>query len=178
VVWAAHAWIGDRRAILSRDAVPLALSAYRCLVHQEIEIPIPEELLASEGVTQVVRISDTVRRPVRPFTATIQAYVVHLRGRGFRDAPKPLGYDADGREVLSFVDGNVPLEPLPDCGPERMGEFVGLDGMFQNPSWAAGYSEFWALSAKVHLHQFGLARDTRIGLVGCGRHGPDVFLLR
>jgi hypothetical protein len=45
---------------------------------------------------------------------TIQAYLAHLHSEGFRDAPKPLGYDADGREVLSFVDGDVPLEPLPD----------------------------------------------------------------
>jgi hypothetical protein len=83
-------------------------------VYQEIGIDIPEELLASEGVTRVVRIGDTVRRPVRPFTATVQAYLAHLHSRGFGDAPRPLGYDADGREVLSFVEGDVPLEPLPD----------------------------------------------------------------
>lgn len=106
--------LGLRKRIRSRDAVRLALSTYRCLVCQEIEFGVPEELLASEGVTQVVRIGDTVRRPVRPFTATIQAYLAHLHSRGFRDAPRPLGYDADGREVLSFVDGDVPLEPLPD----------------------------------------------------------------
>ncbi|MDQ1465461.1 MAG: hypothetical protein QOC73_2402, partial [Actinomycetota bacterium] len=34
-----------------------------------------EQLLATGGVTDVVRIGDTVRRPVRPFTATIQTYL-------------------------------------------------------------------------------------------------------
>lgn len=72
-----------------------------------------EETLASEGVTHVVRIGHTVRRPARPFTATIQAYLAHVRSQGFTDCPEPLGYDAQGREVLSFVAGEVPGEPLP-----------------------------------------------------------------
>ena len=42
-----------------------------------------EEPLAGDGVTPgIVRIGDTVRRPVRPFTATIQAYLAH-RNRPF-----------------------------------------------------------------------------------------------
>jgi hypothetical protein len=78
------------------------------------------ELLAADGVTHVVRIGDTVRRPVRPFTATVQAFLAHLHSRGFTDAPRPLGYDERGREVLSHVPGEVPVEPLPDwaTGPE------------------------------------------------------------
>lgn len=56
----------------------------------------------------------TVRRPVRPFTATVQAYLGHLHRRGFRDAPEAFGYDGRGREVLSYVAGDVPVQPLPD----------------------------------------------------------------
>jgi len=79
-----------------------------------------EQVLGSHGVTHVVRIGHTVRRPVRPFTATIQAYLQHLHDRDFHDGPLPLGYDVDGREVLSFVAGDVPQEPLPDyaCADE------------------------------------------------------------
>ncbi len=77
-----------------------------------------EEVLATEGVTHVVRVGDTVRRPVRSFTATVQAYLAHLHRRGFTDAPVPLSYDEQGREVLSFVTGEVPLEPLPDWATE------------------------------------------------------------
>ncbi|GAA4731625.1 phosphotransferase [Modestobacter marinus] len=72
-----------------------------------------EETLASGGVTHVVRIGPSVRRPARPFTATIQAYLAHVRSQGFTDCPEPLGYDAEGREVLSFVAGEVPVDPLP-----------------------------------------------------------------
>jgi Phosphotransferase enzyme family len=73
-----------------------------------------EQVLSSGGITHVVRIGDTVRRPVRPFTASIQSFLAHLHTRGFTDAPVPLGYDDEGREVLSYVDGEVPEPPLPD----------------------------------------------------------------
>jgi hypothetical protein len=78
--------------------------------------------LVGEGVTQgIVRIGDTVRRPVRPFTATVQTYLRHLRASGFHDAPEPLGYDEQGREVLTFVDGDVPTEPFPEAtGDEQV----------------------------------------------------------
>ncbi|GGK78351.1 phosphotransferase [Sphaerisporangium melleum] len=73
-----------------------------------------EEPLVGDGVTQgIVRVGDTVRRPVRPFTLTIQAYLAHLHAAGFSGAPVPLGLDEQGREVLSFVPGDVPRDPLP-----------------------------------------------------------------
>jgi hypothetical protein len=48
-----------------------------------------EEVLGSEGVTRVVRVGATIRRPVRPFTATIQSYLAHLHAHGFHNAPEP-----------------------------------------------------------------------------------------
>jgi hypothetical protein len=80
------------------------------------------ELLIGDGVTQgIVRIGDTVRRPLRPFSLTVQAYLAHLRDAGFAGAPLPLGIDEQGREVLSFVSGDVPSNPLP---PETAGDDV------------------------------------------------------
>jgi aminoglycoside phosphotransferase (APT) family kinase protein len=72
------------------------------------------EPLIGDGVTQgIVRIGDTVRRPLRPFSLTVQAYLAHLRDAGFTGAPLPLGVDEQGREMLSFVAGDVPRNPLP-----------------------------------------------------------------
>jgi len=80
------------------------------------------ELLTGDGVTQgIVRIGSTVRRPLRPFSLTVQAYLAHLRDAGFTGAPLPLGIDEQGREVLSFVPGDVPRNPLP---PETAGDDV------------------------------------------------------
>jgi Phosphotransferase enzyme family len=80
------------------------------------------EPLTGDGVTQgIVRIGDTVRRPLRPFSLTVQAYLAHLRDAGFTGAPLPLGVDEQGREVLSFVPGDVHRYPLP---PQRAGDDV------------------------------------------------------
>jgi hypothetical protein len=74
----------------------------------------PEEILSDNGVTLVVRVGNTVRRPARDFSDTVQSYLAHLHAVGVDFVPKPLGYDQHGREVLSFVEGDVPVEPLPD----------------------------------------------------------------
>ncbi len=77
--------------------------------------------LGGDGVTPgIVRVGDTVRRPLRPFSLTVQVFLAHLHARGFDGAPTPMGVDAEGREVLSFVAGDVPREPLPDdaCSDE------------------------------------------------------------
>ena len=80
------------------------------------------ELLTGGSETQgIVRIGDTVRRPLRPFSLTVQAYLAHLRDVGFTAAPLPLGVDEQGREVLSFVPGEVHRHPLP---PEAAGDAV------------------------------------------------------
>jgi RimJ/RimL family protein N-acetyltransferase len=80
------------------------------------------EPLTGDGVTPgIVRIGDTVRRPLRPFSLTVQAYLAHLRDAGFAGAPLPLGVDEQGREVLSYVPGDVPRYPLP---PETAGDDV------------------------------------------------------
>jgi hypothetical protein len=66
------------------------------------------EPLTADGFTPgIVRIGDTVRRPLRPFSLTVQAYLAHLRDAGFAGAPLPFGVDEQGREVLSFVSGDV-----------------------------------------------------------------------
>lgn len=65
--------------------------------------------LTGGGVTAgIVRLGDTVRRPAGPWTPTIHAYLRHLEDRGFPGAPRALGLDDRGREVLTFVEGEVP----------------------------------------------------------------------
>ena len=73
-----------------------------------------EHVLAEEGLTRVIRVGNTVRRPIRSFTATVQTYLRHIRSQGVLFVPEPRGYDEQGREVLSFVTGDVPVEPLPE----------------------------------------------------------------
>jgi len=58
----------------------------------------------SEGV---VRAGGTVRRPAGPWTPAVHALLAYLHDVGFRGAPRPLGIDDDGREVLTFMPGTV-----------------------------------------------------------------------
>ncbi|WP_326944271.1 aminoglycoside phosphotransferase family protein [Amycolatopsis sp. NBC_01307] len=56
----------------------------------------------------VVRVGNTVRRPAGPWTPAVHALLAHLRAAGFSGAPRPLGLDEHGREVLEFIPGDVP----------------------------------------------------------------------
>jgi hypothetical protein len=60
-----------------------------------------------------VRVGDTVRRAAGPSSAAVRALLRHLEEVGFDGAPCHLGTDDRGREILSFVDGDVPLPPYP-----------------------------------------------------------------
>lgn len=53
----------------------------------------------------VVRVGNTVRRPAA--RAAVAGFLAHLEQRGFTAAPKYLGRDAKGRDVLSFLPGNT-----------------------------------------------------------------------
>jgi phosphotransferase family enzyme len=55
-----------------------------------------------------------VRRAAGPWTETIHALLRHVRARDVREVPEPLGRDEQGREVLSFVDGDVHHYPMPE----------------------------------------------------------------
>lgn len=74
------------------------------------EIPLPGGM-GSGGA--VVRVGPTVRRPVRPHTPAVRAFLRHLEAVGFRGAPRFLGVDHAGREVLDFVEGDVAIPPFP-----------------------------------------------------------------
>jgi thiamine kinase-like enzyme len=68
-------------------------------------VVIEERLTGGRLTPGVVRIGNTVRRPAGPRTAEL----LHLlEQRGFTAAPKYLGADDSGREILTYIDGWVP----------------------------------------------------------------------
>ena len=62
---------------------------------------------------KVVRVGDTVRRPRSPHTEAIFALLEHLHDVGFDHVQRPLGIDGQEREVLTFIEGDVPVPPFP-----------------------------------------------------------------
>ena len=67
-----------------------------------------EDVLAGGSVSAVVRVGDTVRRPAAsPF---VRRVLIYLGERGWAGAPRWLGVDERGRDVLSYLDGDVPWQ--------------------------------------------------------------------
>jgi hypothetical protein len=72
-----------------------------------------EEELAGGNKGPVHRRGDTVLRTAGEWTPAVHRLLRHCRDAGFTGAPEPLGLTDDGREVLSFLEGDVPAYPLP-----------------------------------------------------------------
>lgn len=73
-----------------------------------------EEPLGGGDVTEgVVRVGDTVRRPVGPHSPTVHWVLEHLEQVGFEGAPRFQGVDEQGREILTYVPGEVAGRPWP-----------------------------------------------------------------
>ncbi|MEU4833508.1 phosphotransferase [Streptosporangium sp. NPDC023615] len=68
---------------------------------------IEEERLPGGNTGGAVRVGDTVRRVPGPWTPSVHALLRHLEAVGFDGAPRALGFDEQGREVLSFLPGDV-----------------------------------------------------------------------
>lgn len=66
-----------------------------------------EQPLPGRATYGVVRVGDTVRRPVGPHTEAVDALLLHLQAVGFPGAPRPLGRDEQGRQVLEHVPGEA-----------------------------------------------------------------------
>lgn len=66
-----------------------------------------EEELPGGFVNSVVRVGDTVRRPWGPRAEFVHALLEHLGAHGWSGAPRFLGRDERGREILGYLDGHV-----------------------------------------------------------------------
>lgn len=68
------------------------------------ETPLPGGF-ANAG--KVVKVGDTVRRPTGEHTAAVHQLLAHLERVGFDGAPRALGADEHGREILSWIPGTT-----------------------------------------------------------------------
>jgi hypothetical protein len=73
----------------------------------------PDGVLAGGSVTSVERVGATVRRATGPWTPAVHALLRHLAARGFPTAPRVLGIDDGGREMLTYLEGEVATRPWP-----------------------------------------------------------------
>ncbi len=73
-----------------------------------LEIP----LLGGRLTHGIVRVGDTVRRPQKSHADFVHELLLFLEKQGFSFAPRFLGIDEQGREILSYLEGHT----LPGSG--------------------------------------------------------------
>ena len=67
-----------------------------------------EEPLTGGNMTPgLVKVGNTVRRPVGPWTPAVHALLVHLSEVGYEASPRSLGIDEQGRHVVEWIEGDV-----------------------------------------------------------------------
>jgi hypothetical protein len=64
-----------------------------------------EQFLAGGRTVGAVRIADTVRKPMQPWTSTVHAVLRYLESRDFQGAPRVRGFDEQNREILTYLVG-------------------------------------------------------------------------
>jgi hypothetical protein len=87
-----------------------------------VEVP-----LAGGDVTEgVVRIGDSVRRPRGMWSSSVASYLQHLERVGFSESPRYLGIDEKDRDILQFIQGDVPSQPVVESWAAATSVLVGI----------------------------------------------------
>lgn len=66
-----------------------------------------DQELKGGRANQIFKQGDAVSRPSGPWSGAVHKLLVHLHQSGFTAAPRPLGFDDHGNELVSFVEGTV-----------------------------------------------------------------------
>ena len=112
-----------------------------------------EEVLHGGDLTTVVKIGDTVRRETGPWSAAVHELLLHFERVGFDGAPRFLGIDEQGREILDFVEGEPAHAPVPAA---------------DQVVWELG-----RLLRRMHEAQVGLRATRRRAMATLSRGGTD-----
>jgi hypothetical protein len=70
----------------------------------EAEVPLPGGI----STPGVVRVGETVRRPLKPDSDLVHALLEYFERCGFDGAPRFRGIDSHGRAILTFIEGFAP----------------------------------------------------------------------
>jgi hypothetical protein len=111
----------------------------------EQEVP----LTGGRVTAGVVRVGDTVRRPVSSDRSDVHGLLQHLEAQGFDAVPRSLGIDARNREILSFLPGDVPTD-LGHYTDTQLGAAAALLRRYHDAT--VGFGPVRAKGAEVMCH--------------------------
>jgi len=78
-----------------------------CLDEQHESAMDDRQALSGGNMGGAVRVGSTIRKRTKRQSATIQRLLTHVRARGVTWVPEALGTDEQGRDVWSFIAGEV-----------------------------------------------------------------------
>lgn len=70
-----------------------------------------EPLTGGRNASEVVRVGDTVRRAPEPGSAFAASLLGYLEASGYPYAPRYLGVDERGRDILTYIPGRTTDHP-------------------------------------------------------------------
>ena len=77
------------------------------MTEQEIHLVPPRDMADGNPPRVRVRVGETVRRTSYAWSPAVIDLLQHVEREGFDGAPRALGFDDRGREVLAFIPGEV-----------------------------------------------------------------------
>jgi len=83
-----------------------------CSVRSGIAVDREEEPLTGGGTSEVTRLGDVVFRSRGPGSDRVEHLLTLLEGRGFAYAPRFLGIDSGGRQMVRYMPGEAGTYPL------------------------------------------------------------------
>jgi hypothetical protein len=72
-----------------------------------------EETLPGGNTDGAVRIGDVVHKKAAPWTPTVHALLRHLEQAGLDGVPRALGFDEQGRQMLTYLSGEMIGDRVP-----------------------------------------------------------------
>lgn len=139
-----------------------------------------EQPLGGGQTHGIVRIGATVRRPLHSRSGYVHALLRHLEHAGFDGAPRFLGIDEHGREILTFIDGEVPAWSPLELSDARLGSAAQLIRRFHDATAGSALASVEEVVCHRDLgaHNIVFDGETAVGLIDWDEHvgpGPRLF---
>jgi hypothetical protein len=129
---------------------------------------VTEQALAGGRQTQgIVRVGQTVRRSLHERSDYVHALLRHLEAVGFDGAPRLLGIDAQGREVLTYLPGEVVVRSPARLSDARLDSAARLIRRFHNATAGTSLADDQEVVGHGDLgpHNIVFDGDVAVGII-------------